>query len=96
MNFQEQIAQAAKTLTQEGDSIEVVPNISKPKQFRDCQIANTKLKEDGISVVWSDAKLCAIVSKVKSVVEEKPKSNDEVQDKALFSRFSDWGKDEEE
>ena len=101
MNFQEQITEAANGLTEEGSSVEVVPTVRKPKQFRDCAVVNKALKDSGISVVWNTAKECAVVCKGKqspvpvSTPDKQPVVEEE-KGPALLNRFAGWKKDEKE
>ncbi len=98
MSFQDQIIEAAAGLNQEGDSVEVVPAVRKPKQFRDCQQANNALKEGGISVVWDSAKQCAVVCKgtpaPAPAPAPEPTPEPEESGQAMFDRFAGWDEDD--
>jgi len=98
MSFQDKIIEAAMSLNKEGDSVDVVPDVMKPKLFKDCQRANVALKEDGILVAWDGSKQCAVVCKGKPapapapapVSEPEPEPAPEEKGPTLFA---EWNKD---
>jgi len=99
MSFQDQIIEAAMNLSQEGDSVEVFPDVIKPKQFKCAKKAHQALKQDGISVTWDSRRGCAVVCKgtpapaPAPVPEPAPAPEPEEKGQAVFDRFAGWDKD---
>lgn len=94
MSFQDQIIEAAKGLSQEGDSVEVVPAKRKPKQYKCCNAAHQILKRDGISVSWDTNKSCAVVCKGTPAPAPAPAPEPTEEGKDITfgpSKLIDWG-----